>query len=100
VRWILVFLFYAAAELMSPAAAAPHEALDGEAEESIHIAGQRRILLPAVTRPRSTTAMVRRTAQVRAPRPRAVRGLATARSAPVRKAVPVIAGSASASEDH
>jgi hypothetical protein len=41
VRWVLIFLFYVAAELMSPVAVTPVEILEGEAE--LHQAGQRRV---------------------------------------------------------
>jgi hypothetical protein len=101
VRWLLVFLFYVAAELMSPAAAAPFEGLDGEAEESIHLSGQRRLPRLAVAR-RRPEAAVAHAAQVRSERLRAFRSMARARSNPLREARPPVADSASAPapEDH
>lgn len=49
-RLVLVFLLYLAAELVSPVAATPVEAFDGEAEESLLHAGPRRVARLAAER--------------------------------------------------
>src|SRR5262245_55885243 len=98
VRWLFVFLFYVAAELVSPAAAAPLETLDGEAEESIHLAGQaRRPRLGAARR--APAAPRARPTAVRSSRPAPILR-ATARSGPVQKLPVPASESAAAPEDH
>jgi hypothetical protein len=42
-RWLFVILFYVAADLASPLAGVSTEALDGEAEEAIQLAGRARV---------------------------------------------------------
>ena len=65
VRFILVFLFYVAAELMSPVAATAVEVMDGEAESSQH-GGQRRLSRVAAAKDHAATE--RRDAALRAAR--------------------------------
>lgn len=99
-RWLLVFSLYAAAELMGPVGAAPMEGHDGGAEESVHLAGQRRVARHIVERGRPlvaatpAAAAMRWAAERRGPRP------ALARGTPVRKVPPPARESASAPDDH
>ena len=49
-RWLLIFLFYLAAELSSPLMLAPIEAFEGEAAEAVQRAGHHREMKVAVAR--------------------------------------------------
>jgi hypothetical protein len=98
-RWLFVFLFYLAAELISPSAAMPLEALDGEAEESIHLAGQTRHTRVGAAR-RAPAAAQTKTAALRPSRPTPAPRTAATRGGPVRKVPAPVPESASAPEDH
>jgi hypothetical protein len=100
VRWILVFLFYAVAELLSPTAVPTVEALDGEAEEALHHGARRRVASAGLIHEHPTNdrrpAAVRPSRGVPAPSPRRV----SARVDAPRKVPAPVPDSASAPEDH
>jgi hypothetical protein len=99
VRWLLIGLLYAAAELASPLAIAPAEALEAEAEEAVQLAGrQRGGRLGAARRaprlPRITPVALR-------PRPPVSRRRATLDPAALpRRAPALLAASPPAPDDH
>jgi hypothetical protein len=98
-RWVLVFVLYLAAELLGASAPPLLEALDGEAEESIHRAGQTRLTRVDAAR-RSPAATRTTAATLRSMRPAPVSPAAVSRSTPVPKTPASVPESASASEDH
>ena len=95
-RFVLVFFFYVAAELMSPTAGSPVESLDREAEESVQLTGQRRVARLVAERRAPAIAV----ASVRSATPRSDPHLARARGNPVRKVPAPAPESPSAPEDH
>ena len=97
-RWIAVFCFYLAAELLSPVAAAPVQMVDGEAEESVQLAGQRRLARLVAERRSPATVDVEATSRSAAPR--SASNLARPRVNPVRKVPAPVPESSPAPEDH
>jgi hypothetical protein len=95
-RWLLVFLFWVAADLSSPLGGVPQEALDGEAEEAVHLAGRTRAPQLAVARRPPATADAQ--AARRRSRPGPVVAAVAAHASPVRKVPAPVPESAS--EDH
>jgi hypothetical protein len=97
-RWIVVFCFYLAAELLSPVAAAPIQMVDGEAEESVQLAGQRRLARPVAERGSPAGAEV--VAASRSAAPRSAPNLGRPRVNPVRKVPAPVPESSPAPEAH
>jgi hypothetical protein len=97
-RWVLVFLFYLAADLSSPVMLTPLEAFDGEAEESIHRAGHRRNRLLAPNRHQPGAATTN--AVLARPRPTPAAPRVEAFDGAARKVPAPAADSASSPEDH
>jgi hypothetical protein len=95
-RWLLVFLFWVAADLSTPLAGLPLEALDGEAEEAIHLAGRARAPQLAAARRPPVTGEARDPR--RRPRPGPAVGAVAAHARPVRKVPAPVPESAP--EDH